>query len=187
MSVNNPGPFDIEHGPHLVELTVTDSHGATDTCESTVTVVDSEDPVVDCGDRGIIAPCNVPVILTFGAMTKENGCPVEVDILHEKCAFCNPAGKEISRDCVIDGTTIIDSGGVQDHISWLVTATNKYGGVSAQETCTVCVQNPSADDSDPGCSGNDNGKLDSEGNQYECEASCPRCELKCGGDECDKL
>lgn len=76
----------------------------------------------------------------------------------------------------------MDSGGVKDHISWIVTATNTHSGqdtpISAQETCTVCVQNPTSD-FEPGCSGKDPGS-EKNGNQYVCDASCPQCELQCG-------
>ena len=180
LSASPTGPF--APGIHVVELTVTDSHGASDSCESTVTVIDNETPAVDCGDIGIIAPCEVPITMTFGAEPKTNGCPVDVEIVHEKCSFCNPSGKEVDRDCIIDGTTVMDSGGVKDHISWIVTATNTHSGqdtpISAQETCTVCVQNPTSD-FEPGCSGKDPGS-EKNGNQYVCDASCPQCELQCG-------
>eukprot|EP00804_Cyclotella_cryptica_P029486 CCRYP_011290-RB/>CCRYP_011290-RB protein AED:0.01 eAED:0.01 QI:1437/1/1/1/0.66/0.25/4/197/528 len=179
MSAAYDSPFDI--GNQVVLLTVTDIYDATDSCESTITVIDNEVPTVDCGDVGVIAPCQVPVKLNFGPMSKANGCPVDIEVIHKKCIFCNGAGKETSRDCVIDGSTIIDSGGVQDHISWAVIATNVHIGESTQlsteEVCTVCVQNPSAD-FDPGCSGN-GAVTKKNGQKYACEASCPQCELHC--------
>jgi hypothetical protein len=45
LTVDNPGPFSI--GEHIVILTVTDEHGKSDTCQATVTVIDSIDPVPD--------------------------------------------------------------------------------------------------------------------------------------------
>lgn len=173
LSISSNGPFSV--GDNQVVLTVTDEHGASATCSAKVTVIDDEPPQVDCGDVGIIAPCQVPVSLTFGHGTKANGCEVNVDIAHEKCSACNGAGKETSRDCDIDGTTINDSGGVADHISWTVTATNVHGDLSDEKTCTICVQNPSAD-FNPGCSGN---VFNTKGNKYVCDSSCPNCSLHC--------
>jgi hypothetical protein len=63
------------------------------------------------------------------------------------CFWVNPAGKRVDKrnSCrvMIDGDTvhILDSGGVKDSITWLVTAADTSGNPITQE-CTVTVVNP---------------------------------------------
>jgi hypothetical protein len=172
-----------------VTLTVTDEFDSTDTCVSYVSVVDNEPPQVDCGSLGVIAPCETPVSGSFEA-TKDNGCPVTVATSHDKCQFCNGAGKKKDRDCVVEtsgsGYTIHDAGGVQDHISFSVTATNDISGssgfLSETKTCTICVQNPSVN-FDPGCSDSLRAKgRKSKGGKLNgdvCEGDYPNKGLEC--------
>ncbi|MHA1396014.1 MAG: hypothetical protein ACTSRZ_21125 [Promethearchaeota archaeon] len=48
LSVDNMGPFSL--GEHIVNLTVTDEHGESDTCQATVTVVDNTPPIITLSD-----------------------------------------------------------------------------------------------------------------------------------------
>lgn len=98
---------------------------------------------------------------------------------HVQCSFCNGAGKETLRGCVVsvDGNVAVieEAGGVQSHIKFAVTAANDNGALFAEKTCTICTQNPSVD-FEPGCSGT-TGKDGSGG--FQCTAGFPEATLQC--------
>lgn len=176
MSLDETGPFDA--GTETVVTLSVDNGEDISTCTARVVVVDDEAPEVDCGSVGVIAPCEAPIDVAFGAATKTNGCPVTVTALHEECVFCNRAVKRITRDCDVSVSggvaTIHEAGGVKSHIIFSVTATNDVGSLSDVKSCTICTQNPSAD-FEPGCSG---GIFDND-NQYECPAGFPDASFEC--------
>lgn len=143
-SVQTPiGPYDLGITA-VVTLTVTDDKGASDSCSAMVTVVDDTDPVVQCNSRATIKPPDAPISFTA---TATDNCEVSVEITGYDCWFYNPAGKRVDKteSCVVtingDTITIVDSGGVGDHIGWTVSATDG-GGNTAEATCEVVVVNP---------------------------------------------
>ena len=70
LSINNIGPLPL--GDTLVTLTVTDEHGASDTCEATVTVVDTTLPVPDMISLETLTDeCSVTII---SAPTATDNC-----------------------------------------------------------------------------------------------------------------
>lgn len=185
---SSSGPYELGENP--VTLVVSDGE-LQDTCEATIIVTDDEEPVVDCGTIGVIAPCEEPVSGSFGIVPKSNGCTgVTVTAVHDGCLFCNGAGKTKTRDeCDVStegpSFNIAEAGGVASHIIFTVTATNDNAGASdefleAQATCTVCTQNPSVD-FNPGCS--DSKPSKSKG--FECGVGFPVSEFTCDDQEED--
>jgi hypothetical protein len=74
LSLSPPGPYDVGTTP--VTLTVTDNHGASDTCTTTITVVDTQPPSITC--PADITVCNDPgqcsAVVTYTATATDN-CP----------------------------------------------------------------------------------------------------------------
>jgi hypothetical protein len=117
--------------------------------------------LIDCGTDGLIAPCNAPlsIVVSYGESAnngaKANGCATSVTLLDEgyACRFCNGAGKEVDKlaggSCVLTDLeetsfTIADSGGVGDHIEYMVSVSDPATNGDTKTTrCTICVDNPS--------------------------------------------
>ena len=132
-------------GNNTVILTVTDDSGASDTCEATVTVVDDTPPDVLCNAPETIVPPDAPISFTA---TAHDNCGVSSVVINEyDCSFINGAGKLVDKkeSCIVefsgDTITIQDSGGVGDHITWTILATDVNGNTSEVE-CAVDVVNP---------------------------------------------
>jgi hypothetical protein len=142
-----PGPYGL--GDTLVTLTVTDDSGATDSCQATVTVEDVEPPVVECNiGSGTIIPPDAPISFTA---TATDNCLAETGVTTVitgfDCFKFTKKGKRIDKtgSCEVsfanDTVTISDSGGVGDHITWNVTATDGSGN-QTDAVCEVLVVNP---------------------------------------------
>ncbi len=128
-----------------VTLKVTDSHGAMDSCMAVVTVEDQEPPVPACNAPVTIVPPDAPIAFTASAT---DNCSVStVQVTGYDCFKFTKKGKRIDKteSCEVsfgDGTvTILDSGGVGDHITWNVTATDGSGN-QTDKICEVLVVNP---------------------------------------------
>ena len=138
-----PGPYPV--GDTLVTLTVEDEEAASATCQGTVTVVDGEPPVVSCNSPATIAPPDAPI--SFTATAADNCGGASVEVVDFDCWKLTRKGKRIDKtaSCVvgIDGATvtIVDSGGVGDHISWQVHAEDG-GGSGTTIECELEVVNP---------------------------------------------
>lgn len=126
--------------------TATDGCGLSDSCDQIVEVVDTHAPVISCNAPMFIFPSEAPASFTATAVDNCDGSP-DVQVLEYDCWWYNGAGKKRSKleSCVveIDGATvsILDSGGVGDHIQWTVTTTDDCGN-PAMATCEVEVVNP---------------------------------------------
>jgi len=142
-----PGPYPL--GMTDVSLKVTDNEGAMDACEAKITVEDNEPPVVQCNvGSGTIVPPDAPISFTASAT---DNCLVETGVTtvvnDYDCFTFTKKGKRIDKteSCVVsiadDTVTISDSGGVGDHITWTVTATDGSGN-TVDEVCKVEVINP---------------------------------------------
>ena len=138
-----PGPYPV--GTTLVTLTVEDDEGETDTCQGLVTVEDGEPPVVACNSPATIVPPDAPIAFTA---TAADACgPATAEVISFDCWMQTKKGRRIDKteSCVvaIDGATvtIVDSGGVGDHVSWEVEAEDASGN-AATATCEVEVVNP---------------------------------------------
>jgi hypothetical protein len=138
-----PGPYGL--GTTEVTLTVTDDKGASAECTATVTIVDVTAPEVLCNALETIVPPDAPI--SFKAMATDN-CDVSlVEITQYDCYKYTKKGKRIDKteSCVVevadDTITILDSGGVDNHITWTITATDGSGNTTETD-CEILVVNP---------------------------------------------
>jgi subtilisin-like proprotein convertase family protein len=143
MSQNPPGPYPLGTTP--VTLTATDSHGESDSCSATVTVVDNTPPVVACNAPASITPPQAPISFTASAADACGSTTIAVQS-YDCFTFTNKGKRIDKRDsCVVSFSgatlTIINSGGVGDIIQWTVAAHDGSGN-STQTTCTAHVLNP---------------------------------------------
>jgi hypothetical protein len=133
-------------GNKTVNLTVQDDDGSTATCTAAVTVRDTLPPVISCNSPATIIPPDAPISFTAGAADVCEGA-VATTISDFDCFMFTKKGKRIDKtgSCVVQlngGTvTIADSGGVNDHITWTVVATDGSGNTTTK-TCEVVVENP---------------------------------------------
>ena len=132
--------------------TITRKWTATDTCdnfsscEQTVVVVDTTPPEVFCNALSAITPPDAPIAFTA---TATDNCDDEtvVEITEYDCFMLTKKGKHIDKteSCIVsivgDTITIIDSGGVDDHITWIARATDCSGNVATTQ-CSVDVVRP---------------------------------------------
>jgi hypothetical protein len=126
--------------------TATDSCGNSNSCDQTVVVVDTTPPAVFCNAVSTITPPDAPISFTATAV---DNCDDEtvVEITDYDCFSFTKKGKRVDkrRSCevVISGATltILDSGGVGDHITWTAQATDCSGN-TATTVCEVEVVNP---------------------------------------------
>lgn len=135
---------DYELGSTSVTLSVTDSWGATASCEATVTVVDTTPPEVWCNGLAEIKPNMVPIRFTA---TADDNCGAEVAVTGYDCWAINGSGKRISKlwSCVVgfedDVLTVYNSGGVGTVIDWTVEAWDEAGNLT-EAACSTKVINP---------------------------------------------
>jgi hypothetical protein len=76
LSTDNMGPFSI--GEHTVNLTATDEHGESDTCQAKVTVVDTTLPIIESltASPNVLWPANHKMVaVTLGVTTFDNCDP----------------------------------------------------------------------------------------------------------------
>lgn len=134
------------YGQFSVNLDVSDDFGGTATCSAEVEVVDTTPPSIACNAPETIAPTDAPV--SFKA-TATDVCVGELNaaILAYDCFMFTQKDKRIDKteSCQIavegDTITILDSGGVGDHITWTVAASDESGNTS-EVTCEVEVVMP---------------------------------------------
>jgi len=126
--------------------TATDDCGNTSDCLQVIEVVDTTPPMIACNSPGIITPPDAPI--TFTA-TAEDNCDDEppVEVTGYDCFMYTSRGKRISKldSCVVEfsgpSITVLDSGGVDDHITWTVNTVDACGN-SYQAICEVLVVLP---------------------------------------------
>jgi subtilisin family serine protease len=138
-----PSPYPA--GMTDVTLTVTDDAGDTDSCQGTVTVEDTQAPIIDCNAPGTIVPPDTPI--SFTASASDNCDSATVSITGFDCFQFTRKEKRVDKtgSCVVslsgDVITVEDSGGVGDNITWSVEAVDAAGNVATQ-TCALVVENP---------------------------------------------
>ena len=134
------------------EFTITRTWTATDYCQNTsscvqtINVVDTTPPVISCNAPSTIIPPDAPISFTATATDNCDDSP-SVEITEFDCFKYTEKGKRIDKteSCVVsienDTITILDSGGVGTHITWMSHATDSCGNV-AEKPCKTLVVNP---------------------------------------------
>ena len=146
VDVVNDAPDLFPVGTTPVLWTATDDSGNQSNDGQDVTVEDTIPPEIFCNSPASITPPDAPVSFTVTAEDICDAAP-SVAITAYDCFTFTKKGKRIDKteSCVVtfDGTTItiLDSGGVDDHITWDVVASDIYGNQSTA-TCEVLVVNP---------------------------------------------
>ena len=111
-----------------------------------VTIEDTLPPEIECNSAATIVPPDAPISFTATAVDQCAG-PLEPVITSFDCFKFTKKGKRIDKtnSCVValdgDTVTILDSGGVDDHIEWTVEADDGNGNVQTK-TCALLVVNP---------------------------------------------
>jgi len=144
VSNDDPGIFPL--GDTTVEWTAVDDDGNVSTDSQLVTVQDTTPPEIFCNAPATIIPPDAPISFVATATDVCDTNP-DFEITAYDCFKFTKKGKRINKtgSCEVaiggDTVTILDSGGVDDHIEWTVVATDANGNVS-EETCAVLVVNP---------------------------------------------
>jgi subtilisin family serine protease len=147
VDVGNDAPPLFPVGTTPVLWTATDDSGNQSFDGQDVTVEDTIPPTIFCNAPATITPPDAPISFTATAEDICDAAPF-VEIVAYDCFTFTKKGKRIDKteSCVVTfegtGITILDSGGVDDHISWTVQAVDIHGNES-EATCEVLVVNPS--------------------------------------------
>jgi len=145
--VVNDAPPLFPVGTTPVLWTATDDSGNQSLDGQVVTVQDTIPPTIHCNAPATITPPDAPISFTATAEDICDAAPF-VEIVGYDCYAFTKKGRRIDKtdSCVVtfEGVdiTVLDSGGVDDHISWTVQAVDMYGNTS-EATCEVVVVNPS--------------------------------------------
>lgn len=133
-------------GTTTVTYTATDGSGNVTSATQDVTIEDTTSPVVMCNNPSTIVPPDAPVSFTATATDTCEGDLTPV-ITAFDCFKFTKKGKRIDKtgSCAVsisgDIITILDSGGVDDHITWTAVATDGSGNVTTEQ-CEVLVVKP---------------------------------------------
>ena len=139
-----PSTFTWPLGTNAVSLTAVDGSGNTATCTTSVTVIDTVAPEIQCNSLATITPPDAPISFTA---TSTDHCATTTTITGYDCWMLNGKGKRVDKtgSCVVSyngaTVTITDSGGVNDNIEWTVVATDSSGNTTTK-TCALLVTNP---------------------------------------------
>ncbi|MCH8042003.1 MAG: hypothetical protein IH977_16940 [Nitrospinae bacterium] len=145
-TVTGPTPtVSLPLGTSTIDLEVDDGNGETDTDFLLVEVEDTMKPEVQCNTPDTIVPPDAPISFTA---TATDACSVPiVTVTDFDCFKFTKKGKRVDKteSCQVsfggDTISILDSGGVGDHITWTVTADDGNGNQTSA-TCEVIVENP---------------------------------------------
>jgi HYR domain len=91
LSQSPPGPYQL--GITMVTLTVTDNHGASSQCSSTVTVVDTTPPSITCPDNKVVSVPNgqACVVVVYPTPAASDNCGASV-VCVPPSGTCFPSG-----------------------------------------------------------------------------------------------
>jgi len=114
-----------------------------DEASATITVADTTGPTVACNAPATVTPRRTPYSFTATATDVCDAALAAPQIVGFECFAFNSTGRRVARKCSVQVSgstfTIIDSGGIGDHIQWRVRATDAPGNaaVSPWETQIV--------------------------------------------------
>jgi len=146
VTVSNNAPTLFSPGTTTVTWTATDADSNQSTAPQTVTINDTLPPEITCGSPATIVQPDAPIAFTATAVDQCQGAITPV-ITSFDCFQFTKKGKRIDKteSCQVaingDTITILDSGGVNDNISWNVNVTDSNGN-QMNEVCEVLVVNP---------------------------------------------
>jgi hypothetical protein len=129
-----------------VGLTVSDSDGLTDSDSADVTIQDTSAPEINCNAPATIVPSDAPISV-MAAAVDNCASSASVEIGGYDCFKYTKKGKRVDKteSCVVavegENLTILDSGGVGDHIAWTVRASDDCGNMREKQ-CQLEVVNP---------------------------------------------
>lgn len=124
--------------------TAQDACGNAVDCAQTITVVDEIAPEAFCNAPATITPPDAPITFTAGVTDACDPAPT-VEIVGYRCEFYAPNGRVVDKgdSCIVtvdgDSITIVDSGGVGDHIYWSLLTTDECGNTRESECHTEVV------------------------------------------------
>jgi hypothetical protein len=145
--VENNAPALFPLGDTDVVWVATDDDGNQGSDTQTVAIVDTLPPELFCNSPATIVPPDAEISFTASGEDQCQG-PVTPEVTGYDCFKFTKKGKRIDKtgSCSIsfagDTVTILDSGGVNDHIEWTITAQDDQGNTAAS-TCSLIVVNPS--------------------------------------------
>ncbi len=146
VAISNDAPGLFPLGDTTVTWTATDDDANQTVDTQTITVEDTLPPVITCNSPATIVPPDAPIAFTATVLDQCEGSITPV-INSFDCFKFTKKGKRIDKtaSCEVaingDTITILDSGGVNDHITWNVTATDSSGN-QTDKVCEVLVVNP---------------------------------------------
>jgi len=129
-----------------VSLSVEDDSGAADVASSSVFITDTMPPAISFNALANIAPPDAPISFTATADDDCDDTP-DMAITEYDCFAFTKKGRRIDKteSCIVtiegDTITILDSGGVGTHISWVGFAVDRCGNAT-QDTFETVVVNP---------------------------------------------
>jgi uncharacterized repeat protein (TIGR01451 family) len=145
--VSNDAPTLFPLGETLVTWRAVDASGnPSEPATQNVTIVDTIPPEISCNAPATLTPRDAPIVFTATASDVCDGDLVP-EVTGFDCFAYGPAGNRVDKteSCVVefggDSVTIVDSGGVGDHIVWTVRAQDSSGNPASVE-CQVEVVNP---------------------------------------------
>ena len=147
-SNENPATVTVSGlGQFATSLEISDDWGASAMCSANGTIVDTTQPDIQCNTPATISPPDTPVSFTATVLDSCDGASASVPVIEKfECFKFNKHGKRNNNgSCnvmVSDNTlTIRNSGGVGNHIEWLVKAVDSSGNTT-MKICSVSVSNP---------------------------------------------
>lgn len=126
--------------------TAVDACGNSTSETQIIAVQDTTPPVISCNAPAAITPPDAPISFTATATDNCDELPSAV-ITGYDCYMYTKKDKTIDKkeSCVVETAgnqiTILDSGGVGDHIMWTVEAADNCSNISTEQ-CEVLVINP---------------------------------------------
>lgn len=134
------------YGNFIVNLEVKDDFGGEASCSTNVAVVDTIPPVIRCNAPATMKPPDTPISFVATATDSCIGTTT-ASITGFNCFALTTKGKPIDKkeSCKVavegDTITILDSGGIDNHITWNILTTDSSGNKASLKCEILVVQN----------------------------------------------